>query len=237
MRSWPTWQYDEFQHCGVDYNDTLLAESFDEQHACFRGDMAAAAEDLLDELGVTPGQTLLDLGCGTGFLAVQAARRCRTVYAVDVSPAMLQVARRKADAAGVENIVFSRGGFLTYEHTESKIDVITSMAALHHLPDFWKLIGLRRITDMLADDGLFYLMDSVYSFPPDEYAHYFDGQVAWAREHVNEAFSQEITVALRDEHSTWDWIMEGLLTKAGFTIERALYPGLIARYWCRKRKG
>lgn len=229
------WQYDEFRHCGVDYDDPAAADGYDAQHGRFRGDMAAAADALLDELGVAEGKTLLDVGCGTGIFAVQAARRCRMVYAVDVSAAMLGIAQRRADDAGVRNIAFRRGGFLTYGHDAPPVDVIASTAALHHLPDVWKLIGLQCLAGMLADDGLFYLMDTVYAFAPEEYVAFFDGQVAWFREHAGDAFAREAVTAIRDEYSTCDWIMEGLLQRAGFAIERAESRGFLARYFCRKR--
>jgi cyclopropane fatty-acyl-phospholipid synthase-like methyltransferase len=235
MKAVPAWQYDEFRHIGVDYADVALAEGYDAQHQRIRGDLAAEADLLLDALDAQPGQYLIDLGCGTGNLAIQAARRGLMVTAVDVSPAMLAVARRKAEAAGVTDIIFHQGGFLTYEHAGPPADVIISVAALHHLPDFWKQIGLQRIAGMLCEDGLFYLMDTVYSFPPEQYADVISGIVARITEQAGTAFGDEVAMAFREEFSTCDWIMEGLLARAGFVIERYEYrDAILARYWCRK---
>jgi cyclopropane fatty-acyl-phospholipid synthase-like methyltransferase len=191
---------------------------------------------LLDELAVQPSQTLLDLGCGSGSLAIQAARRGMTIYAVDVSPAMLAVAQRKADAADVTVVTFCQGGFLTYLHQGAPADVIVSVAALHHLPDFWKSVGLQRLAGMLRDGGLFYLMDTVYSFPPQDYARVMTETVAWFTHQAGTAFGEEAAMAFREEFSTNDWIMEGLLERAGFHIERSEYSsGILGRYWCRKQ--
>lgn len=235
MKTLPAWQYNEFKHVGVDYADPQHAAAYDETFSRFRGDPTPANELFLDALGVQAGQTLIDLGCGTGDLAIQAAKRGAVVYAVDVSVAMLEVAKKKAEAAGVDTIAFCRGGFLTYEHQGAPADVVTSCAALHHLPDFWKGIGLRRVAGMLGEGGRFYLMDTVYSFDPTEYGAFFDEKTAWATQHVSADFGREVEIAVRDEFSTCDWIMEGLLTRAGFAIEQAQYPdGMIARYWCRK---
>lgn len=235
MKQLADWYYNEFQHVGVDYADPVLATEYDMRHERFRGDMSVAADQLLDTLEVASSQILLDIGCGTGTFAIQAARRCSQVYAIDVSPAMLEVARHKADAAGVHNIVFAQAGFLTYEHEGEAVDCITSTAALHHLPDFWKQIGLQRIQPLLKDAGIFYLMDTVYSFQAAQYDSFFDEKVAWFSKQVGPEFGQEVAQAIREEYSTLDWIMEGLLMRAGFIISRAEYAdGMMAQYWCRK---
>lgn len=236
MKPLPAWHYDEFKHIGVDYADPQLATAYDAQHTRFRGDLTADADFLLDALGVQPHQSLIDIGCGTGHVAIQAAKHGLIVYAVDVSPAMLACARKNAEAVTAASVSFHQGGFLTYEHQGDPVDFILSTAALHHLPDFWKLVGLQRIAGMLKDDGLFYLMDTVYSFAPEEYARFMAAKVSWFTTQVDEKFGQEVAMAFRDEFSTCDWIMEGLLTRAGFRIDRAEYQdGMLARYWCRKR--
>ncbi len=51
---------------------------------------------------IQPGDRVLDVGCGTGSLAVLAAKRGAKVIALDISPHMLALARRKADEHGVE---------------------------------------------------------------------------------------------------------------------------------------
>jgi len=237
MKTLPAWQFDEFKHCGVDYADPAVAEGYDAQHAKFRGKPASESNPLLDLLGVQPGQTLLDIGCGTGSLAIQAAQRGVVVYAADASPAMLAVAQRKAKAAGVTAVTFVQGGGRTYQHQGAPVDLITSTVALHHLPDFWKLIGLQRIAGMLKDDGRFYLMDTVYSFDPRDHARLIDEKVAWFDAQVNASFAREVELSFSDEFGTYDWIMEGLLARAGFVIEQALYPDvMLGRYLCTKRK-
>jgi SAM-dependent methyltransferase len=77
------------------------------------------------------------MGCGTGAFALHAAPYYRKIYAVDIARAMLGRARRKARKAGLTNIEFRRGGFLTYEHADDPVDAVVSVLALHHLPDFW----------------------------------------------------------------------------------------------------
>ncbi|MHB0935976.1 MAG: class I SAM-dependent methyltransferase [Armatimonadota bacterium] len=237
MKMIPAWQFNEFKHVGVDYADPAVAEKYDAQHARFRGKPAAESNPLLDWLGVQSGQSMIDMGCGTGSFAIQAAQRGAKVYAADVSPAMLAIAECKAQAAGVTGITFAQGGFLTYEHPDEPVDFITSTAALHHLPDFWKLTGLQRIAGMLKDDGRFCLMDSVYSFDPSGHARLFEEKAAWFDAQVDASFARDVATSYRDEFGTYDWIMEGLLSRAGFVIEQAQYPDVMwARYLCTKRK-
>ena len=74
-----------------------------DDYALYRADFPAAGIDRMVALGVgTPGQRLLDLGCGTGTLARQFAARGCTVTGVDVDPRMLAAARSLAVVAGLQ---------------------------------------------------------------------------------------------------------------------------------------
>ncbi len=70
-------------------------------------------------------------------------------------------AKQKAHAMGISNIAFSQAGFLSYEHNGYPLDLIVSNLALHHLPDFWKMIALKRIYQLLKNGGTFYLGEPV----------------------------------------------------------------------------
>lgn len=63
--------------------------------------------ELLELAGVNSGSTLLDLGCGTGNHALSLARRGYRVTGVDISPRMLDIARRKAEREGATDLVFA----------------------------------------------------------------------------------------------------------------------------------
>ncbi len=65
----------------------------------------AFRERLVELARLRPGETVLDVGCGTGTLAIAAKRRvgtAGTVYGIDPSPEMVDRATRKAAKAGVE---------------------------------------------------------------------------------------------------------------------------------------
>src|SRR4029077_6451400 len=87
--STPNWYLDEGTHAGAEHLDPAYVASYDAKTGL---DLDAALE-LLRRHGLGPDTTLVDLGCGTGLLAAAAAPEARRVVGVDVSPAMLEVAR------------------------------------------------------------------------------------------------------------------------------------------------
>ena len=230
----PKWQWDESAKISTDYCDAVQAEDYDARHIR-PGRTEAEYEKILDCIDPQPNWRLMDVGAGTGTFAIAAASRCREVYAVDISRAMLDVAAAKARDAGVDNIKFLRGGFLTYEHASEPADAIVSQLALHHLPDMWKQIALGRLAGMLKSGGVLYLRDVVFRFAHDQHAEVFDRWV----DDVAELFGQACMAGqaeshIRREFSTFGWIMEGLLQRAGFEIEQADYSRRLAAYFCRK---
>ncbi len=228
------WFYDEMKHSGVDYSDLAQVQAFDEKHQKFR-DYEKFSQAIVDRLGLGPGDTVIDMGAGTGAFALHAARTCKTIYAADVSQAMLDYTRQKAGKAGLKNIVFSRGGFLTYEHAGEPADAVVSVAVLHHLPDFWKLVGLRRVNEMLKPGGRLYLFDIVFPSDLTGYEARFDAWIDAFARNVGPDFAAEGETHIRDEHSTYAWVMEGLLERAGFSIDSAEYgDGFGAIYICTK---
>lgn len=229
------WIYDEFKHCGVDYSDVEQAEGYDERHGKFR-DYGREFKEMTDFLGLgdTKDKTIVDLGCGTGALSILAAGSFKTVYAVDVSKAMIEKARRKLDG-GVHNVRFANAGFLSYEHEGEPADLVVTKAALHHLPDFWKQIALLRINRMLKMGGILYIHDVVFQFDPREYIGKIDSWISGFERVAGGEFRAEVETHIRDEYSTFGWIMDGMLEKAGFAIDgRRSADGFVTEYACRK---
>lgn len=100
---------------GVDYADQAEVENYDQRHQKFR-DYKETVRETLGLLKLDSKSTVIDLGCGTGAFSVTAAPKLKKIFAVDVSAAMLEYSQGKAESAGLNNIEFKRGGFLTYEH-------------------------------------------------------------------------------------------------------------------------
>ncbi|MGH2838259.1 MAG: class I SAM-dependent methyltransferase [Thermoleophilaceae bacterium] len=192
--------------------------------------------NLLRGAGLGASSVVVDLGSGTGQLALKIAPLCRRVVAVDPSPVMVERLRRKIDEARIDNVEIAPAGFLTYDHTGEPADYVYSRYALHHLPDFWKVMALRRVRAMLRPGGLFRLWDVVYGFDVDE-AHERieewcgpfgdDVEGDWARWEMEEH--------VREGHSTFTWLLEAVFDRTGFTIESADYSdaGFDAKYLLR----
>jgi 2-polyprenyl-3-methyl-5-hydroxy-6-metoxy-1,4-benzoquinol methylase len=195
--------------------------------------------DALRSHGLAADSTLIDFGAGTGTLALAVAPLCKRVIAVDVSAAMVEAIRAKAATEGVENLECVQAGFLSYSHRGQPADFIYSRNALHHLPDLWKGFALRRMAALLSPGGILLMRDIVFSFDLDEaeagIANWLQA-VAVAR--PDEGWTrEELEKHLRDEYSTFTWLLEPLITQAGFEISAKDYGtvGAYAFYLCVKR--
>lgn len=228
-----SWLYDEFRQVGTDFSDPAVVATYDRNQ---RSSTADKEQALVQQLGIAAGHQVIDLGCGTGTFAIQAALAGATVHAVDVSVPMLAYARQKAEMAGViEQIQFHHQGFLTYEHSEPLADCVVTQAALHHLPDFWKMIAFLRMANMLKPKGILYLWDTIYAFPPVEYQKQINAWIDRASG-VSEGWtSADFATHVRDEYTTFNWVIESMLAQAGFVIEAIDRPTLtVSAYTCRK---
>ena len=174
----PNWFLDELVHAGDEHLDSTYVPGYDHKAGTDPADDLA----VLRELGLNATHTLVDLGAGTGTFALAAAAFCRRVIAVDVSPVMLGLLRQKAAQTGIGNIEFVQRGFLSYEHHGDPADFVYSRHALHHLPDFWKVLALERVAAMLKPGDIFYLRDLIFSFAPDETKSVIDNWLANASE-------------------------------------------------------
>ena len=225
--STPSWYPDERDHAGPEHLEAGYVAGYDAKTQLDLED----ALDLLRRHGLGRETTLVDLGCGTGLLAAAAAAEAKRVVGVDPSPAMLEVARGRS-----ESVEWVEAGFLTYEHAGDPPQLVHSRNALHHLPDFWKGMALARIHALLAPGGTFVLRDLVYDFEPADAGDRIEDWLAGAAPIPAEGWTRsELETHVREEHSTFAWLLEDLLAHAGFEIvERDVRAGIYATYACRR---
>lgn len=230
----PQWQYDEMKQVGTDYTNDAQVQAYDRQMQKFR-DAKKEIEKIINTIKLGMNQEILEFGTGTGSFSIEAARHCSRVFAVDISPQMLEFARQKAKIEGIDNIEFHNAGFLTYVHRDKPLDAVVSQFALHHLPDFWKMIALKRVNQLLKIGGTFYLGDVVFSFPIEEYGLKIDNWIESMKQKIGINFAEEAAIHIREEYSTFNWIMEGMIKKAGFQIDKAeFFEDFVAVYVCTK---
>jgi ubiquinone/menaquinone biosynthesis C-methylase UbiE len=231
----PRWFPDEFAHAGDEHLDPAYVLGYDQKAGTDPTDDVA----LFRKLGLNETSTLVDLGAGTGTLALAAAPLCRSVIAVDVSPEMLALLREKAERLGIGNIECVQGGFLTYEHRGGPADVVYSRNALHHLPDFWKALALERIAAVLRQGGVLRLHDLVFSFDPRETERVIEAWLEGAAEHPESGWTRpELETHIREEHSTFSWLLEPMLERAGFEIRDASHDArrVYSAYTCIRKR-
>lgn len=225
------WIIDEVQHAGPEHLDEDYVAAYDRKAQLDPGEDI----EILRAHGLSRSSTVVDFGAGTGTVALALAGYCRSVIAVEPSPAMRrQMAQAKA-AAGIENMTIVEGGFLSYRHNGDPVDFVYTRNALHHLPDFWKCLALRNMHALLKPGGIARIRDLIYDFAPHEAE---DRLAAWMAGAVEDAAqgwtAEELAEHVRQEYSTFRWLFEPMLAQAGFTIVDVDYKRHVyGAYTCR----
>ena len=125
------------------------------------GREGAFREKVIDLTRLKPGESVLDVGCGTGTLAIAAKRRVGPtgkVFGIDASPEMVERAGRKARKAGVD-IVFKNESIDELSFPDAQFDVVLSTLMLHHLPRNLREQGTREMGRVLKPGGRVLVVD------------------------------------------------------------------------------
>ena len=229
------WILDEVASAGRENMDPDHVARYDTKE-----DAGAAGElRVLEDLGLDHRSAVVDIGAGTGQFTLAAASVCARVVAVDVSPVMVRRLQAKVDASNVSNVEVVQSGFLSYEHRGNAADFVYSRYALHHLPDFWKAMALERVRHILRPRGVLRLWDVVYSFNPADVEQRVEAWCATGAAGATDVEAEwtrgELEEHVRDEHSTFSWLLEPMIQRSGFEIEDAVYSsdGFTTKYVAR----
>ena len=98
----------------------------------------AFGEALIDAANLSSGERVLDVGCGAGAIALEAARRVRpggSVLAVDISPDLVAVARDRFARARAEEVDLVEADAGAYPYDEGALDVVVSRNGLMFFDD------------------------------------------------------------------------------------------------------
>lgn len=110
---------------------------------------------------VKPGEKALDVGCGTGSLAIAMRKKmgpAGEVHGIDAAPEMVQVAKAKAAKQGVD-ARFQVGLIERLPFEDGYFGLVTSTLMLHHLPGDLKRQGLAEIRRVLRPGGRLLVVD------------------------------------------------------------------------------
>jgi ubiquinone/menaquinone biosynthesis C-methylase UbiE len=115
----------------------------------------------IDLARIQPGDRVLEVGCGTGDVAIAACAPAGphgSVAGIDASPEMLAVAGAKAARAGVA-VDFRLEPIEALTYPDSTFDIVLSSMMMHHLPDDLKGQGLAEVARVLKPGGRVLIVD------------------------------------------------------------------------------
>jgi SAM-dependent methyltransferase len=228
-----SWALDEVAHAGPEHLQRDYAAAFDTKSGT---DFDEVVNDLV-ALGLDGTSTVVDLGAGTGAFAMAAASVAKQVIAVDVSPAMVELMRTRIAELGLRNVRVVQAGLLSYDHEGEPAEFVHSRNTFHQVPDFWKVMALRKVHQILRPGGILHLQDLVFSFPLEATEARIASWMDNARKDPARGWiASEYATHLRDEFSTFTWLFEQMLVQTGFEILDSWFSetGIYAGYDCRR---
>jgi ubiquinone/menaquinone biosynthesis C-methylase UbiE len=127
----------------------------------FRGQLRELRRRSADLARLQPGETALDVGCGTGSLAIEVQQRVgATGRVVGIDPSRESIARARATAARRKvPVEFQTGVIEQIAFPDQAFDVVFSTLMMHHLPDALKRQGLAEIARVLKPGGRLVIAD------------------------------------------------------------------------------
>ena len=127
----------------------------------FRGKLRELRQRTADLARIQPGENVLDVGCGTGTLALDVAPRVGTTgRVIGIDPGDQQIARARSKAAQHNwPIEFQVGVIEHLDFPDQTFDVVLSTIMMHHLSDTLKRQGLAEIARVLKPGGRLVIAD------------------------------------------------------------------------------
>lgn len=117
-------------------------------------------QKMLENLGVKPGMTICDMGCGNGFYSLKLAEmvgKDGKILAVDIQPEMLRLLKARAEEQGIENIELVLGDIDNPKLPEGKVDLILCVDVYHEFSHPVEMLAAMRKS--LKPDGKIALLE------------------------------------------------------------------------------
>ena len=120
-------------------HDARILDQFTRQAAPFAAAAAIRNQEALDRIvqwaGAGSEDTVLDVACGPGLLASAFAKVAKHATGIDLTPAMLEQARKTQQEQGLKNVSWQRGNVYSLPFPVAQFSIVSSRFVFHHLQD------------------------------------------------------------------------------------------------------
>jgi len=139
-----------------------IVDQFTRQAAQFAQSATARSEQILERIlrmaRPGPADEALDVACGPGLLVCALAKRVQHATGIDLTPAMLEQARKTEQEQGLTNVTWEIGDVTALPYPDGRFEIVTCRFAFHHFSD--PLIVLREMRRVCRLGGRIVVADS-----------------------------------------------------------------------------
>jgi ubiquinone/menaquinone biosynthesis C-methylase UbiE len=144
-------------------HNSRILDQFTRQAAPFAAAATIRNQEALDRIvqwaGAGPDDTVLDVACGPGLLACAFARVAKHATGIDMTPAMLEQARRTQQEQGLQNISWEQGDVYSLPFRPDQFAIVSSRFVFHHLEN--PLAALKEMQRVCKPGGKVVVADMV----------------------------------------------------------------------------
>ena len=142
-------------------HDSRILDQFTRQAAPFAAAAPIRNQEALDRIvqwaGAGPDDTVLDVACGPGLLTCAFAKVAKHATGVDMTPAMLEQARKTQQEQGLKNVSWLPGNVYSLPFPPAQFSIVSSRFVFHHLQE--PLAGLKEMKRVCKSGGKIVVAD------------------------------------------------------------------------------
>jgi ubiquinone/menaquinone biosynthesis C-methylase UbiE len=142
-------------------HNSRILDQFTRQAVPFAAAAAIRNQEALDRIvqwaGAGPDDTILDVACGPGLLACAFARVVKHATAIDMTPAMLEQARKTQQEQGLKNVSWVQGDVYALPFPDAQFSIVSSRFVFHHLQN--PLAALKEMKRVCKPKGKIVMAD------------------------------------------------------------------------------